>query len=99
MTSVAESLKLVPLFAELDGRQLKKLAALFRERGFKPGSSVVREGTMSGVGFFVITDGEAVGSVGGEEVTTLSAGGPFREGGRLPGARRPGPGTRRQPPR
>src|SRR4051794_25007826 len=79
MTSVAESLKLVPLFAELDGRQLKKLAALFRERGFKPGTSVVREGTMSGVGFFVITDGEAVVSVGGEEVTTLSAGDPFGE--------------------
>ena len=79
MASVADSLQRVPLFAELDGRQLKKLAALFRERSFQPGTSVVQEGTMSGVGFFVIEEGEAVVSVGGEDVTTLSAGDHFGE--------------------
>ena len=34
---------------------------------------------MSGVGFFVITEGEAVVSVGGKDVTTLLAGDHFGE--------------------
>ena len=55
MPDVAENLKRVPLFAELNGRQLKKLGAKFRERSFQPGTSVVKEGEMSGIGFFVIT--------------------------------------------
>jgi CRP-like cAMP-binding protein len=77
--SVADTLKGVPLFADLNGRQVKKLAAQFREHSFPPGASVVRERTMSGVGFFVITEGEAVVSVGGKDVTTLSAGDHFGE--------------------
>ena len=79
MTTTADSLNRVPLFAELNGRQLKKLTALFRERSFKPGTPVVQEGTMSGVGFFVITEGEAVVSVDGKNVATLSAGDHFGE--------------------
>ena len=79
MTSVADNLKGVPLFADLNGRQLKKLATQFREHSVAPGASVVREGTMSGVGFFVITEGEAVVSVGGKDVTTLLAGDHFGE--------------------
>ncbi|MBA3348330.1 MAG: cyclic nucleotide-binding domain-containing protein [Actinobacteria bacterium] len=79
MTNPADDLQRVPLFADLNVRQLKKLAARLRERRFPAGASVVQEGTMSGVGFFVITEGEAVVSVGGKEVTTLSAGGHFGE--------------------
>jgi CRP-like cAMP-binding protein len=79
VTSAVDNLKQVPLFAELNGRQLKKLAAQFRERSFEPGTSVVQEGTMSGVGFFVIADGEAVVSVRGKDVSTLSAGDHFGE--------------------
>lgn len=79
MTSVADNLKRVPLFAELNGRQLKKLGAKFRERTFQPGTLVVQEGKMSGVGFFVITEGEAVVSVGAKDVATLSAGDHFGE--------------------
>jgi CRP-like cAMP-binding protein len=67
------------LFAELNDRQLKKLAGQFRERTFEPGTSVVKEGTMSGVGFFVIAEGEAVVSVRGKELATLSAGDHFGE--------------------
>jgi CRP-like cAMP-binding protein len=77
--SAAENLKRVPLFADLDGRQLKKLAGQFSERTFQPGSSIVQEGTMSGVGFFVITEGEAGVQVNGNDVTTLSAGDHFGE--------------------
>jgi cAMP-dependent protein kinase regulator len=79
VTDAAETLKEVPLFAELSGRQLKKLGGLFREHTFQPGTAVVQEGTMSGVGFFVIAEGEAAVSVGGNEVSTLSAGDHFGE--------------------
>lgn len=77
--TAAENLKRVPLFADLDGRQLKKLAGQFRERTFKQGVSIVQEGTMSGVGFFVITQGEAEVHVNGNDVASLSAGDHFGE--------------------
>jgi CRP-like cAMP-binding protein len=79
VNDVADSLKRVPLFSELNGRQLKKLGDLFRERTFQPGTSIVQEGTMSGVGFFVVTDGEAAVIVGGTDVGTLTAGNHFGE--------------------
>jgi CRP-like cAMP-binding protein len=76
---VTEDLQRVPLFSDLDGRQLKKLAEHFRERTLEPGTSVVQEGTMSGVGFFVIADGEVTVSRAGHEVATLGAGDHFGE--------------------
>ena len=79
MADAAGELERVPLFADLDRRQLKKLAALFRERTLADGTSAVQEGTMSGVGFFVVTSGEASVSVGGEEVATLGPGDWFGE--------------------
>jgi CRP-like cAMP-binding protein len=69
----------VPLFAGLSGRQLKKLASAFRERRFKAGATVMREGSMSGMGFFVVAEGEARVSVAGAEVATLTAGQHFGE--------------------
>jgi CRP/FNR family transcriptional regulator, cyclic AMP receptor protein len=77
--AIADDLKRVPLFSDLDGRQLKKLADLFRERTLEPGVSVVQEGTMSGVGFFVIADGEASVSRDGNELATLGPGDYFGE--------------------
>jgi CRP-like cAMP-binding protein len=79
MPSAADDLKRIPLFSELSGRQLKKLAAKFHARTFDPGMRVVREGAMSGVGFFVVTDGEAAVSVGGEQLATLRPGDHFGE--------------------
>ena len=79
MPSSADDLQRVPLFADLSGRQRRKLAANFRERTFKPGIDVVREGSMSGMGFFVVTDGEASVSVAGVEVASLAAGDYFGE--------------------
>lgn len=79
MPNVADNLKRVPLFADLSGRQLNKLGGKFRERSFEPGTSVVREGKMSGIGFFVITDGDAEVQIRGESVATLSAGDHFGE--------------------
>jgi CRP-like cAMP-binding protein len=77
--AIADDLKRVPLFSDLDGRQLRKLADQFRERTLTPGTSVVQEGTMSGVGFFVVAEGEAAVTVGGNEVATLGPGDYFGE--------------------
>ena len=74
-----DDLKMVPLFAELDSRQLKKLASRFRERTVGPGTQVTAEGEMSGVGFFVVGSGEASVNVGGKDVATLGAGDHFGE--------------------
>ena len=79
MASLADELKKVPLFSGLTQRQLKQLAKGFREREFKPGTAVVREGQMSGIGFFVIVDGEASVSVDGSEVARLGPGDHFGE--------------------
>ena len=78
-TAGVDDLKKVSLFAELDGRQLRKLAGHFRERTVDPGTVLVREGEMSGVGFFVVADGEATVSVGGNTVKTIGPGDHFGE--------------------
>jgi CRP-like cAMP-binding protein len=79
MPSTVDELKRVPLFAGLSVRQLRKLASRVRERRFKNGNIVLREGSMGGIGFFVLTDGEASVTVGGREVARLSPGDHFGE--------------------
>lgn len=79
MPSAADELQRVPLFEHLSARQRRKLAGKFRERVFKPGVDVVRQGALSGIGFFVITDGEATVTVDGKQVATLTAGDHFGE--------------------
>jgi CRP-like cAMP-binding protein len=79
MADLTDDLKRVPLFADLERRELKKLAVHFRERLLQPRSTPVQEGTMSGIGFFVLADGEATVSVGGNVVATLKRGDHFGE--------------------
>jgi CRP-like cAMP-binding protein len=79
MTLVAEALKEVPLFGGLSQRQLRRLARDFRDREFRDGTAMVRQGEMSGVDFFVITDGEASVTVDGREVARLGRGDHFGE--------------------
>jgi CRP-like cAMP-binding protein len=79
MPDAAETLQQVPFFSGLNQRQVKRLAAKLKERRFLPGMSVVHEGKMSGIGFFVITDGEATVTVGGTEVGRLGPGDHFGE--------------------
>jgi CRP-like cAMP-binding protein len=76
---LAADLQRVPLFAELDRRQLKRLADRFRERTVTQGTTPVQEGEMSGVGFFVVADGEAIVTVDGAEVRRLGPGDHFGE--------------------
>jgi len=73
------TLKEVPLLSCLNQRELKRLARNVREQRFPPGTTVLREGKMSGVGFFVISDGEASVKIGAREVTRLGPGDHFGE--------------------
>jgi len=75
---MVDSLRAVPLFAELSTRDLKKLAASMTEMSFEPGQGVVSQGK-SGVGFFVILDGRAKVSQDGEERGVLGPGDYFGE--------------------
>jgi CRP-like cAMP-binding protein len=75
----ADDLKRVSLFADLNQRQLKKLGQLFRERTLPRNTSPVREGTMSGLGFFVIAEGEASVSIDGAVLKKLGPGDHFGE--------------------
>jgi CRP/FNR family transcriptional regulator, cyclic AMP receptor protein len=79
VATLADELKRVPLFAELSQRQLRRLSRSFKERSFRPGAEIVREGQMSGVDFFVILEGEASVTVKGKEVGRLAAGAHFGE--------------------
>lgn len=63
--AAADSLKKVPLFAGLDKHDLDVIASSMRERRYKAGDTVTKEGA-GGVGFFVVEEGEAEVSVAGE---------------------------------
>ena len=71
-------LKKVPLFADLDDRELGQIASSMRERRFKAGDSVTQEGA-GGVGFFVVEEGEADVTVGGVARGSVGPGDYFGE--------------------
>lgn len=79
MPSVADDLANVKLFSTLGKRQLGRLAKQVKVRQYRPGVEVLREGTMSGVGFFIVAEGEAVVTVDGKDVARLGAGDYFGE--------------------
>jgi CRP/FNR family cyclic AMP-dependent transcriptional regulator len=78
MADVVESLAHVPLFAGVRRKELDRLAKVMRERTFIEGEEVTVEGH-SGVGFFVIEDGNATVSLKGEIIRTLAPGDHFGE--------------------
>ena len=71
-------LERVPLFSDLEHKELEQIAGSMKQRTFTPGETVVSEGEQ-GVGFFVIESGIATVSVGGEERRTLKPGDYFGE--------------------
>jgi CRP-like cAMP-binding protein len=71
-------LKQVPLFSELDDKELGKIAGLMKERPVPAGRMIVEEGK-GGVGFFIIESGTADVSVNGNVVNTLGPGDHFGE--------------------
>ena len=79
MSDIADLLAGVPLLSGLDRKHLERLARDFSQRTFPAGSVVVREGDERGIGFFVVESGEAVVTVRGEQVATVTRGGYFGE--------------------
>ena len=73
-----EILRHTRLFGGLEKRDLEKVAALFKERRFPQGETVIKEGS-GGAAFYVIESGEATVTIGGEERATLKAGDYFGE--------------------
>jgi CRP/FNR family transcriptional regulator, cyclic AMP receptor protein len=78
MAASEDLIKQVPLFSDLDKRELQGLASTMKERSFDPGDTVATEGS-TGIGFFIIDEGEATVSVHGEDVNTLKHGDYFGE--------------------
>jgi CRP-like cAMP-binding protein len=68
----------VPIFQGLDRRELERIGASMKQRTFRAGDTVTTEG-QGGVGFFVIEDGRAKVTIGGEERRTLGSGDYFGE--------------------
>ncbi|MCW2965647.1 MAG: cyclic nucleotide-binding protein, partial [Actinomycetia bacterium] len=62
----------------LDDKHIDTLSRTFTDRTFSAGQEITSEGG-GGVGFFIIEDGEALVSVGGEERRTLGSGDYFGE--------------------
>ena len=73
-----ESLRNVPLFADLEEKDLDQLARQMHERRFPEGAEVTTEGA-TGAGFFVIAHGNADVSISGQHRATLGPGDHFGE--------------------
>lgn len=73
-----EQLAAVPLFEDLDDRQLSELASWFDMRTASGGIRLCGEGA-PGYTFFVLTEGTATVTSDGEEVATLRPGDFFGE--------------------
>ena len=76
--ATADTLKNVPLFSGLNNKELEQVAGSLRERRFKAGDVMTQEGS-GGVGFFVIEEGEADVTVGGEAKGSIGPGDYFGE--------------------
>jgi CRP/FNR family cyclic AMP-dependent transcriptional regulator len=76
--AAVELLRRVPLFEGLSERELAMMAETMKERRFRAGHVIAKEGER-GVGFFVIQDGNATVAVGGRPVGRLGPGDHFGE--------------------
>lgn len=73
-----DTLKKVPLFADLEDRELEQIASSMRERRYKEGETLTQEGS-GGAGFFVVEEGEADVEVAGEQRGSIGPGDYFGE--------------------
>jgi CRP-like cAMP-binding protein len=86
-TPSIDVLQRVPLFSGLERKELESIAASMRERTFPAGRRVTEEGA-GGVGFFVVEDGQAEVTVGGQPRGTIGPGDYFGEIALLTGSDR-----------
>lgn len=87
MAIAPQDLAASPLLTSLDGKALKRLAAVLRERVYEPGAAVVTQGE-GGVGFFLVLDGDAEVTIDGTTRARLGAGDWFGEVALLDDAQR-----------
>jgi pyruvate,water dikinase len=73
-----EAVRRARLFGDLDKHEFEKIGALFKQRRFAAGETVIKEGS-GGAAFYVIESGEATVTVGGELRGVLKAGDHFGE--------------------
>jgi CRP/FNR family transcriptional regulator, cyclic AMP receptor protein len=76
--AAVDTLKKVPLFADLDDKELQQIASSMRERRYSAGDTMTSEGS-GGAGFFVVEEGEADVNVGGETKGSIGPGDYFGE--------------------
>ena len=79
-----ELLQNVPLFAGSNKRQLRGILEWTKEYEYRPGATLVREGT-AGQTLFVIMEGHAKVTRGGKTITRLGPGDFFGETAMLDG--------------
>jgi CRP-like cAMP-binding protein len=70
MSGAADALKKVSLFADLNDKEIDRIADRMIERRFKAGEMLTSQGT-SGVGFFIIDEGTAEVTVDGQAKGSL----------------------------
>lgn len=73
-----DALQQVPLFAQLDRKEVEQIGRLLKERRFAKGETIIMEGS-GGAAFFLIDSGEATVTIRGEERATFRAGDYFGE--------------------
>jgi CRP-like cAMP-binding protein len=78
MSAPLDAVRNVPLFNDLEEKDLEVLARQMHERRFPEGAAVTTEGA-TGAGFFVIAEGNADVSIAGEHRATLGPGDYFGE--------------------
>jgi CRP/FNR family transcriptional regulator, cyclic AMP receptor protein len=78
MSAPPELVQGIPLFADLDRRELQGVASSMKERTFNAGQTIAAEG-QTGIGFFVIAEGNAKVTQGDQERATLGPGDYFGE--------------------
>lgn len=78
MSSTMDALKNVPMFRDLNKKALERIEKIARERSFKAGEVIVKEGD-EGVGFFLVTSGKVAVTKEGKDLNTLHDGDFFGE--------------------
>jgi CRP/FNR family cyclic AMP-dependent transcriptional regulator len=76
--AAVDTLKKVPLFSGLDDKELQQIASGMRERRYSAGDTMTSEGS-GGAGFFVVEEGQADVTVGGETKGSIGPGDYFGE--------------------
>ncbi len=78
MSAVQDALARVAMFRDLNKKQLGRLERITRERTFKAGGTIIKEGD-EGVGFYLLMSGSVDVTRGGSQLATLGAGDSFGE--------------------